>query len=192
MLNAFKFFVALTVVLFISDLNANSFQDGKNAERNGNYKAAFDIWLPLSQNGDASAQTGLAFLYKHGQGVKRDMDQAINWFKEAAAGGNADAQNIMGLFYYSGKGVKQDFSVAAKYYLMAAEQGHVDSQFMLASLYQRGEGVEQNITEAARWFKAAAVQGDKIALSSLMGLHLNELNVGKEFSKWLENYRKIS
>ena len=112
------------------------------------------------------------------------------WFKEASAGGSADAQNIMGLFHYSGKGVKQDFSVAAKYYLMAAEQGHVDSQFMLASLYQRGEGVEQNITEAARWLKAAAIQGDKIALSSLMGLHLNELNVGKEFSKWLENYRK--
>ena len=160
MLNAFKFFVALTVVLFISDVDANSFQDGKNAERNGNYKAAFDIWLPLSQNGDASAQTGLAFLYKHGQGVKRDMDQAINWFKEAAAGGNADAQNIMGLFYYSGKGVKQDFSVAAKYYLMAAEQGHVFGQSILGLKYANGEGVLENDKTAVKWYTKAAEQGD--------------------------------
>ena len=65
MLNASKFFVALTVILFISDLNANSYKDGRNAERNGNYKAAFDIWLPLSQNGDASAQTGLALSLIH-------------------------------------------------------------------------------------------------------------------------------
>ena len=46
MLNAFKFLIALTVILFTSDLKAQSFKDGENAERDGNYKAAFDIWLP--------------------------------------------------------------------------------------------------------------------------------------------------
>ena len=59
MLNAFKFLIALMVILFASDLQAQSFKDGENAERDGNYKTAFDIWLPLSQNGDASAQLSL-------------------------------------------------------------------------------------------------------------------------------------
>ena len=86
MLNTFKLLIVIGLFLFTSVLQAQSFQEGKNAERKGNYKEAFDIWLPLSQNGDVSAQTGLAFLYKNGQGVKRDLNKAIAWFKEAAKG----------------------------------------------------------------------------------------------------------
>ena len=189
--NVFQFLIAFTVILFTFDLQAQSFEDGQNAERDGNYKAAFNIWLPLSQNGDPLAQTGHAFLYKNDRAYTRP-DQAIILFKKAAAKGNATAQNILGLFHYSGNGVEQDFSKAAKYYLMAAEQGDADSQFMLASLYQRGEGVEQNNAEAARWFKAAAIQGDKIALSSLMGLHSNELNVGKNFQSGSKIIKDLS
>ena len=86
MLKTFKLLIALTLFLLTAELQAQSFQEGKNAERDGNYKAAFEIWLSLSRNGDVSAQTSLAFLYKNGQGVERDLNKAITWFKEAPEG----------------------------------------------------------------------------------------------------------
>ena len=128
MLFKLKFILPLVLGLLISSAQAQTFQDGKDAAQRGDFEQAFDIWLSLSRRGDVSAQTSLAFLYKNGQGIARDLDKAVTWFTQAAEKGDATAQNMLGLFYYSGQGVQQNFTKAAKYYQMAAEQGDRDSQ----------------------------------------------------------------
>ena len=152
MVSKLKLMLPLFFLLLCFRAEAQTFQTGKDAAQRGDFEEAFSIWLPLSRRGDVASQTNLAFLYKNGQGVERDLGKAVIWFTKAAENGDATAQNMLGLLYYSGQGVKQNFTKAAEYYQMAAEQGDRDSQYMLASLLRRGACVEQDMQAAARWF----------------------------------------
>jgi TPR repeat protein len=61
--------------------------------------------------------------YDTGAGVKRDVTEAIKWYRRAAEQGNAEGQYSLGGKYDSGDGVAQDFAEALKWYRKAAEQG---------------------------------------------------------------------
>src|SRR5438094_719565 len=58
--------------------------------------------------GDAKAQLALAVRYTEGNGVPRDLLEAIGWFRKAAAQGDAKAQTSLGIFYAFGQGVRED------------------------------------------------------------------------------------
>src|SRR4051812_37630388 len=58
--------------------------------------------------GDVEAEFSLGFIYAQGNGVKKDYNEAIKWFKKAADAGDAAAQSDLGFIYAQGQGVKQD------------------------------------------------------------------------------------
>ena len=64
-------------------------------------------------NREANAQCRLGFLYYHGQGVQKDLEQAAEWYKQAAERGDPQAQVNLGNMYLSGEGVPRDISQAA-------------------------------------------------------------------------------
>jgi TPR repeat protein len=64
---------------------------------------------PLADSGSARAQYILGVGYYHGQGVPRDITQALGWFRKAAEQGLADAQYSLGLMYSKGEGLPQNF-----------------------------------------------------------------------------------
>ena len=47
-----------------------------DAFNKGNYQIFFDIFKPLAEEGNAKAQFHLGFLYRIGQAVNQDYDQA--------------------------------------------------------------------------------------------------------------------
>jgi len=60
-------------------------EDGLDAARRADYTAALNKWLPLAEQGHATAQFRLGFLYGKGQGVLQDYVQAHMWASLAAA-----------------------------------------------------------------------------------------------------------
>ena len=76
-----------------------------------------------AENGDASAQNHLGFIYYDGKGVPQDYKEALVWFRKAAEQNNASAQAILGIMYHYGKGVPQDYVMAHMYYNIAAVSG---------------------------------------------------------------------
>jgi hypothetical protein len=70
------------------------------------------------------AQTDLGLMYANGEGVGRDYDEAVNWYRKAAEQGDAKAQNALGVMYHNGFGVKRDDKEAKKWFRKAAEQGY--------------------------------------------------------------------
>jgi len=48
------------------------------------YKTAATLLDPLATKGNTEAQYSLGYLYYHGKGVKRDVNQAIKWFEKSA------------------------------------------------------------------------------------------------------------
>ena len=76
-----------------------------------------------AQQGDAAAQSNLGGMYRRGEGVPQDNQEAAKWYRLAADQGYATAQYFLGGMYAKGKGVSQDNQEAAKWYRLAADQG---------------------------------------------------------------------
>lgn len=63
----------------------------------GPVKNEFDDTLKLAEQGDASSQFSLGYMYWKGKGVIQSNKQAIEWYTKAAAQGYAGAQVMLGL-----------------------------------------------------------------------------------------------
>ena len=109
-----------------ADTLEQQFQQGLEAIKRGDYQTAFKLWLPLAEQGDASAQFNLGMMYDNGQGVKQDDVQAVKWYRQAAEQGYAKAQYNLGVKYYQGEGVRQDKGQAKEWFGKACDNGHQD------------------------------------------------------------------
>ena len=99
-----------------------------------NYQAALGLCREAAEQGYASAQTNLGWLYYNGYGVPKDYAQAVKWYGLAAEQSDATAQYNLGLMYDNGRGVSEDDDEAAKWYRLAADQGDADAKARLEEL----------------------------------------------------------
>ena len=81
-------------------------QDGKD----------LDTLRKAAEAGDAEAQFKLGAMYRHGEGVEQDYEEAIVWFRKAAAQLHAKAQFNLGYLHAMGQGVEQDYQAAVAWY----------------------------------------------------------------------------
>jgi TPR repeat protein len=66
---------------------AGPLEDGQAAYQKSDYATALQIFRPLAEQGDPGAQTALAVMYQHGQGVPQDYVSAHMWSNLAASRG---------------------------------------------------------------------------------------------------------
>lgn len=107
---------------------------GYQSYLNGDYKAAYEEWLPLAELGDTEAQYNLGVLYDEGSGVDQDLARAAHWYHKAADQGFVDAQTNLGIMYYQGQGVVRDLEKADHWFQKAASQGDADAKAYLQEL----------------------------------------------------------
>ncbi len=116
-----------------------------------------------AEAGDTESQYALAARYGSGDGMKRDLAQALAWLARAARGGHALAAYRLGAWYddYAGDAHADppDAKLAVKWYRQAAARGEVHAMFNLGLKYQQGRGVPRDLAEAARWYRPAADRG---------------------------------
>jgi len=138
--------------------------------------------------GDSQAQVELGGFYLRGShGVKKDMAEAVKWFRKSAEQGNAQGQAYFGYAYLQGWTVQKDGVEAAKWFKKSAEQGFPMGQLCLAGLYEAGIGVEKNLVEAAKLYRLAAEQRDPEAEYHLGVMLANGKGIDKsseEAAKW--------
>jgi TPR repeat protein len=91
--------VAIVVVLAATavELFPDGFEQGSAAYNTGNYVRALEKLVPLAEAGDSRAQLMLGVMYEDGNGVSRDIRQAIEWYRKAADQNNAEAQSFVGI-----------------------------------------------------------------------------------------------
>ena len=126
------------------------------------------------QNGNAEGQYKLGLAYETGgNGIKKDYNEAVKWFRKAAEQEYAEAQFRLGLAYEDGrKGVAKDYAEAVKWFCKAAEQEYAEAQYNLGLAYEDGKGVAKDYTEAVKWFRKAAEQGHAGAKAVLEGKNI--------------------
>jgi TPR repeat protein len=125
----------------------------------GAYGQNFEETKLLAEQGDASAQVILGFMYANGGGVPENDTEAVKWYRLAADQGLENAQHNLGLMYYHGDGVPENYTEAVRWYRLAADQGYASAQSNLGLMYYRGDGVPQNNIRAYVWWSVSAAQG---------------------------------
>lgn len=113
---------------------------------------------PLAKAGDIYSQYLLGEMYRLGQGIEQDYEQAAYWYRKAAEHGHALAQCKLSQLIFWGRGVVSDRDEAMSLALKAAQQGAAEAQNNLGYLYK----FLGNRQEAIFWMRKAAKQGDAI------------------------------
>lgn len=85
--------------------------------------AAVATLREIAADGDVNARRMLGDLYRTGQGVSQDMEEATRWYRFAASGGDAEAQLELGVLYLNGGSVKRDHVQALVWFNLAADGG---------------------------------------------------------------------
>ena len=78
----------------------------------------------------------LAGLYFNGSLGSRDEEQALSWYKKAAALGDRDALYQLGLLSETGVALSVDVPTAIQYYQQSADKGNAKGMLALARIYQ--------------------------------------------------------
>lgn len=129
--------ITLAICPVMLAANASPEQNYKQAEKfqkSEKNEEAFEYYLKAARQGDAEAQFYLGLCYNYGDGVEKDLSEAVVWFRKAAHQGLAQAQFNLGLCYYNGNGVEKNLSEAVKWFRKAAVQGLAKAQDMLRKL----------------------------------------------------------
>jgi TPR repeat protein len=103
------------------------FRNGLSAYNSSDFQKALQIWLPLAEHEDASAQAGLGFMYSRGLGVATDNQKAAYWLRKAAEHGQPEGQLMLGSLYFYGKGVSQSYVDAYAWCDLAQDGGNADA-----------------------------------------------------------------
>jgi uncharacterized protein len=124
----------MLAVSFAGSAAAGPIEDAGAAYTKGDYTTTLRLLRPLAEQGNASAQVRLGFLYHKGRGVTQDYAAAMSWYLKAAEQGNAGAQCNLGQMYFGGQGVTQDYAAAVSWYRKAAEHGDASAQYNLGGM----------------------------------------------------------
>lgn len=145
-----------------------------------------------AEKGDAETQFTLGVMYHRGDGVPKDVSEAVNWYRKAAERGYAYAQYNLGVMYADGEGVQRNSTEATKWYRKAADQGVAAAQSELGRAYGIGDGVPIDHFEAVKWYRKAADQNDATAQRELGLAHANGESVTKDLVEALKWLRKAA
>lgn len=135
------------------------------------YKKAFDL-------GEISSGYYIGKMYRDGDGIPRDMNQACSWFTWAASLNHAESAYEMAWFYrekLQGTSLSSDLEKMMDYYTKAAELKHRSAQAELGSIYFSGSfGVKVNIQKAFDYLYPAALADHAAAQGNLAFLYFLE------------------
>ena len=82
-----KIVFTFLMLMFTFPVYADSFIDGVDAYKRGDFKMAVEKWTIAAQDGNAYAQNNLGTMYEGGIGVELNNIEASKWFKIAEKGG---------------------------------------------------------------------------------------------------------
>ena len=118
-------------------------------------KKASQLYRMAADRGMAKAQYSLANNVR----VEARFEEAVAFYRAAAAQGFTFAEHSLGACYMKGEGVEKDLDECRRWWMLAAAKGHGAAMANIGALYHQGVGVEFDLDEARRWYDRAAAAG---------------------------------
>jgi len=175
--------------LFTASLaQANTLEEAKQKLAEKDFAAAHAIYLSLANQNDAKAYYNLGLMYQDGDGVAKNLDEAVKWYTKSAELGYKEAQYTLGALVFQRQIQTISYPQAVTYYEQAAKQGHVKSQLNLGMLYFRGDVTPQDLPAAVQWLSLAASNNNSEAQGYMAQLYQQGAGVVQDTVKaamWL-------
>ena len=165
--------------------DTTGYNNAVEASKSGDYDTAITIWQSLARENHTPSQIALAIAYLEGNGVEKDLTEAMNWFLKAAEAGDVQSMFNLGAAHWKGDGARQSYAEAVDWWEKAAAANHPDAQFNLGLTYYFGKGAEKDLEKALKWISQAAVNDQGSAKEFVDQVRLeyeNTLLVNKENS----------
>ncbi|PHI95498.1 hypothetical protein BG621_06490 [Parasaccharibacter apium] len=140
------------------------YRDGRVVPRD--YAKAFALFQKAESYGNAAAAYDIGLAYENKQGVKRDEDIALSWYKKAAGKDYAPAETKLGTIYWGW----QDLDTAIAYLESAVAQGDDVAAYTLGLIYLEEHSIRRDVHIAANWLRKAASMGNIDAQKKLKKL----------------------
>ncbi len=173
----------------VAAIAADALSNGKAAFDRKDYVEAMHWDRQAADQGNATAQTYVGYLYEKGLGVPQDYADALRWYRKAADQGHAPAQKNIGNLYEQGSGVTRDYAEAMRWFRLAADQGNAGAQTNIGYLFEEGRGVPQDYAEAMRWYREAADQGEATAQNNIGVFYDKGYGVAQDYGEAMRWYR---
>jgi TPR repeat protein len=129
------------------------------AFQRGLYLTAFAIALRRAEQGEATAQTLVGYLFANGLGVPRNFEEAATWYRLAADGGDAGAMVELANLHAIGMGVERDPAKARSLLETALAGGRPEAAYGLGLIYLDPQNPGADKAKAADLFRTAADAG---------------------------------
>lgn len=155
-----------------------------------NSEEAFDLFYQMAEMGNAEAMTIVAFMYSVGDGVEKDMDEAMYWYRRAAELNYSDAMCNLGFLYIYGQDIPRNYEKGLKWIHKAVVLKNTQAMCLLAECYLNGWGVKEDHDIAFDYYEQAAKLGNQGAMMALGMMTLNEDDKHFDREKSQELFRK--
>lgn len=178
----------LLALCMVSLAQANTLEEAKLKLSQKDYAAAHAIYLSLANQNDAKACYNLGLMYHDGDGVTKNLDEAVKWYTKSADLNYKEAQYMLASLVFQRQIQSISYPQAVSYYAQAAQQGHVKSQLNLGMLYFRGDVIEQDMAAAVKWLNLAASNNNSEAQGYMANLYQQGAGVAQDTVKaamWL-------
>ncbi|MCK4974944.1 MAG: sel1 repeat family protein [Sulfurimonas sp.] len=132
------------------------------------FKTAFEMYTKLADEGNADAQTSLAFMYQKAQGCEKNDAKALELYEKAVEAKQPYALFNLAILYMNGLGgVQTDQFKAHELHMEAATREVPPAMYEVALMLERGLGCLQNYSEAAFWYEEGAKRGHLESFNNL-------------------------
>lgn len=151
---------------------------------------AIPILKDLSEQNYHEATSELADMYLFGNGVQKDLTQAIELHSKACKNKVLKSYVALGTIYLKGLGIKIDKIKALEYFQTAAKLGDVDTALKLARWYSSGENVIKDNRKSLKFYEHAAKLGSTDGMFMSGECFSHGVGVKKDLKKAYEYYAK--
>lgn len=126
------------------------------------FRRAWQMLEPLSDNGVAEAQYRCAIMIQNGLGVIARPGAAAILMRTAADQELDLAQHSMGVMYLFGEGVEKDPAQAVHWLELAGASGLAGAWSTLGMIFAEGQGVEKDLQRARECYTKAGFDPDEL------------------------------
>lgn len=158
------------------------------------YAVAWMYFCEAAQQGYTRAYRQIAFMYKNGEMVEKNLDMAKLCFQKAVDAGDVFTENFLGDLEYD----KMNYEAAFNYYLRSADYIRKRNLpksvtfYNLGWCYEFGQGVEKSIEKAIDCYLEGAEKKNSSCMKRVCNLIYYETSDGYPKATYLEKAAKYN
>ena len=150
--------IILSLFLFINFINAMTFEEIYTIHKVQGTMKSLSAYKELAKENDPKANLELGLIYLKGDGIAKNLNQAVEYFQKASDLGNLESSYFLGKIYLSEKTKYYNPKKAYNIFVDASDKNHGKSQLMIGRFLLMGEIVSKDYEKALHYFKLASKQ----------------------------------